>query len=340
MSHSSGIPVSAALSEAFAAAQGSSTRLIKVEIQDDELKAVHQAEGKGAWHDDLAMVSPLCEKDVPCYILFQKQTDSGSNTWVMFTYVPDTAKVKPKMLYASTRAPLKMQLGSNNFENDIYGTEPDDFTPAGYDHFIESQKAEAPLTDAEFSHQQEIESGEIHMGTGTTHVHGVAFPVDDAVLAACANLNNDNYVCISIDTKAERITLDHAGKVSSVEDLKGKINKKEPRFHVWAWTHQFKGESITSNVFAYSCPDGSAGTKACPVKQRMLYSSSKANVQSIMEKAGGSVDGKIEVNSADELTDESVFQSVHPPEKEVDRGFAKPKRAGRTGGRRLIRDRP
>jgi hypothetical protein len=34
-------------------------------------------------------------------------------------------------------------------------------------------------------------------------------------------------------------------------------------------------------VYIYSCPDGSNGKKSAPIRMRMLYSSSKANVASI-----------------------------------------------------------
>lgn len=336
MSHSSGIPVGAKLKEAFQSASASDTaRLIKVEIVDAELAPVHEAAKSGSWEDDLAMVSPLCEADTPCYILFKKD---GGAVWIMFTFVPDTAKVKPKMLYASTRAPLKIQLGASQFEDDLYGTEPADFSKEGYEHFIESKKAEAPLTDSEFVKQQEQESGEIHMGGASTYVHGVAFPVEEGVLEALKNLGSANYVQISIDVTAEKVCLDHAGSVGSVDELKGKIHTEEPRFHIYSWAHQYKGADTTSTVFVFSCPDGSGGTKSAPVRQRMLYSSSKANVQAIVEKAGSTVDGKVECNTADELTEENLMQAVHPPEVEEKKTFARPKRAG-AGARRLIRDR-
>jgi twinfilin len=340
MSHSSGIPVSPALAEEFRAAQGDAAlRLIKVEIAGAEMVSVATEQVKGSWEEDIELVSPLCEKDTPCYILFKKETDAGGIAWVMFTYVPDTAKVKPKMLYASTRAPLKIQLGQSQFTDDVFGTVPEDFTRAGFEHYLESKTAEAPLTDAEFTKQQEQESGEIHMGSGSTYVHGVAFPVNEDVIAAVKNLGSQNYVQIAIDTEKEVITLDHAGTLGSMDDLKAKIHTSEPRFHFFAWTHEYKGDQVTSNVFVFSCPDGSGDTKSAPVKQRMLYSSSKANVSSILESNGGKVDGKVECNSAEELSEDNVRQSVHPPETEEKKSFAKPKRAGRAGGRRLIRDR-
>lgn len=346
-SHSSGIPVSNALKAAFGEAQTGAVRYLKVEIVNDEMVETARGAGSTDWEADLDLVPTLLEDKTPCYVLFKKISEGGSTTWVLFAYVPDTAKVKPKMLYASSRAPLKLQLGSGNFEDDVYGTVREEFSRAGYAQFVGSKKADAPLTDTERAKQEELEHGEIHVPSGSTYVHGVAFPVDDDAVAAVkvmATGGAKNYVCLAVDTKGERITLDHADAVADIAALKKKIHQKEPRFHFFAWAHQHAGTDVTTNVFIFSCPDGSAGTKSAPVRQRMLYSSSKANVSNILEQtASGVIGGKVEVNSPNELTEEGVRIACHPPDAVAAKGFAKPKRQVRTGsagGRRLIRGDP
>jgi hypothetical protein len=74
--------------------------------------------------------------------------------------------------------------------------------------------------------------------------------------------------------------------------------------------------TTTHLVMVYSCPDGSGNTKSAPVRQRMLYSSSKANIENVLTSIGGKADVKIEVNQGDEVTQDNIDNQLHPP-KEV-----------------------
>jgi len=87
----------------------------------------------------------------------------------------------------------------------------------------------------------------------------------------------------------------------------------------------------------YSCPDGSGNTKSAPVRLRMLYSSSKANIENILTSVGGKTDVKMEVNQGSEVHPEAIVLLLHPPKEEKKEAFAKPKGPTR-GGKRLIRD--
>jgi len=87
----------------------------------------------------------------------------------------------------------------------------------------------------------------------------------------------------------------------------------------------------------YSCPDGSGGTKSAPVKLRMLYSSSKANIENILTSLGGKVSVKLEVNTGSEVTEEAIVAILHPKKEEEKKGFAKPKGPTKSG-KRLIRN--
>jgi len=60
----------------------------------------------------------------------------------------------------------------------------------------------------------------------------------------------------------------------------------------------------------------------------MLYSTSKANVIKVFESVGIKDFHNLEVNEASELAEDVVIADIHPPTA-ADRGFAKPKAAGR-----------
>jgi len=332
MSHSSGIPVSSGLRESFGDARSGNKRIIKVQIVNDELVEISSSNIQGSWEDDFKLIPSLLDKDQPCYILY-----GLDENWAIFCYVPDKSKVKEKMLYASTRSNLKMQLGASNFGDEVFGTILADFSLEGYKHHVQSKKSEAPLTEQEQIKRTEMESGPVYSGGQTTYVHGVAFPIDKAASDAVTSLMSGkfNYVQIAIDCEKERVILDHTA-THDVDGLISEIPMEQPRFHLFAWTHEFEGSTVTSNVYIYSSPDGSSGTKSAPVRMRMLYSSSKANVEEIVKSLGGKIDTKMEINTKEDLSEDVLFNLLHPQKEEKKAAFTKPSRPGK-GGRTLIR---
>eukprot|EP01119_Soliformovum_irregulare_P003398 TRINITY_DN1389_c0_g1_i1.p1 TRINITY_DN1389_c0_g1~~TRINITY_DN1389_c0_g1_i1.p1 ORF type:complete len:339 (+),score=95.46 TRINITY_DN1389_c0_g1_i1:88-1104(+) len=335
MSHSSGIPVSEALAEAFRnAVSNPNSRLIKVQIQDDSLVPIAEDTASGTFEQDLSKIPALLDADTPCYVLF-RQDDTAQ--FIILCYVPSKSSVKHKMLYASSRSNLKNQLGSNSFTDEVFGDGPKDFTPEGYKHHVTSKNVEAPLTDQEQIKKAERESGEIYSGGASTYVHGVTFPVDNAVIDACKKIISGSlsYVCVAIDMTAERIILDGTDNVD-LDGLRGKIKVDEPRFHFFRYTHDFEGSQVNSIVYVYSCPDGSRGTKSAPVRMRMLYSSSKANVGSIMTSSGGTIDARLEINTSDEIVEDELMTQLHPVKAEATKNFSRPSRPGK-GGARMIK---
>jgi twinfilin-like protein len=336
MSHSSGIPVSSKLRDSFGTAISGNTRLVKVQIENEELLPITTKPSRGSFEDDLSLIPDLLDAGVPSYIIFK--TDGDQASFVLFCYVPSKSKVKDKMLYASTRSNLKQQLGNNYFADEVFGDQASDFSVQGYRHHVESKKVEAPLTEQEQIKQSERESGEIYSGGASTYVHGVAFPVEASATNAVKKLikGEVDYVEIAIDCDNEKIVSERTEKGVSLDALRGKIRTDEPRFHFFAYHHNFEDSNVTSFVYVYSCPDGSKGTKSAPVRMRMLYSSSKANVGDILKAVGGNIDAKLEINTGDEINEEELLNSLHPQKAEQAKNFSRPSRPGK-GGARLIR---
>ena len=63
------------------------------------------------------LIQPHLDEKSPSYICFKLDTPG----WLFVAYVPDFSKVRDKMLYASTRTPLKKCLGEPHFVDEIYG---------------------------------------------------------------------------------------------------------------------------------------------------------------------------------------------------------------------------
>jgi len=341
MSHSSGIPVSQQLIDIFGNAHTSqNVRLIKAQIVEDEVVPTGSLQTSGnSEAEDMDKVHEHLDPAAPAYILFRlDEKNARGYLWILMCYVPDKAKVREKMTYAATRSNLRKQLGTSYFVHEIFGTVPGDFNQKGYKAFLEMQKADTPLTVGERQSAAEKEQGLFVGGASTAYVHGVAFPVEQAAGKALQDLlsKKHNYVQITIDADAEKITLGTT-KTIDISEIPAQVPNDVPRFHFYRYDHEFEGADLSSLVMIYSCPDGSGNTKSAPVRLRMLYSSSKANIEHILTSVGGKLDAKLEVNQGDEANPEAIHLHLHPPKEEKKEAFAKPKGPTK-GGRRLIRD--
>jgi len=348
-SHSSGIPLSEEARAAFSAANhDSQSRILKVQIKDDQLVVVDQVASEGKpWEEELDKVPPLCEPANACYILFRTDVEcDGGYQWALFCYVPDRCKVRQKMLYASTRAELKLSLGSGNFVYDLFGTVPDDFSHKGFDAFVTMQKSDAPLTESEEARLAEIMQSSAEVGAGSSPsviVHGVSFAPHEQAKAAIARILNpresENYVQLGLDEASEQIILRQTSSLA-LSNIQSVVPNDIPAFHVIRYSHEHEGSHLDSVIFIYSCPDGSGKTKSAPVKARMMYSSSKQGVEALIEESGHKPDLKMEINDgAIDISEEIIINKLHPPPVTKKAAFAKPKAGGR-GPRRLVRNAP
>jgi len=335
MSHSSGITVSEGLLDVFASVSREATsRFIQVQIQNEtKLEKVKEVPASAGWEKDFDLVSSVLTDNEACYILYRTDEKQATDSYLFYLlcYVPDKCKVRDKMVYASSRANLKSGLGGNNFIDDIFGSTKEDFNAKGFAAWKAHQEAAVPLTDLEQQHNEDVEAGVFKGGSGTSsaYVHGVAFPVNDDVIASLKSFSSGsiNYVQIAIDPTNEKIILGLTGTFS-LSEVPSHFPSNEPRFHFYRWTHDNEGSEVNSIVYCYSCPSS-------PVKLRMLYSTSKANVGSVAESNGITPDCRIEITNAPEFNENDLRVILHPPKAAEKKTITKPKPAG---GRQLIRN--
>lgn len=86
------------------------------------LSASHDVEH--GWEEDYKIfVEPLIEENIPCYVFFRldNKTSIGYE-WLLLSYTPDSATIRQKMLYASTKATLKKEFGSPHIKEEYHAT--------------------------------------------------------------------------------------------------------------------------------------------------------------------------------------------------------------------------
>ncbi|EFC43388.1 hypothetical protein NAEGRDRAFT_58328 [Naegleria gruberi] len=314
-----------------------------------------------------AMSESVAKKPLaPCYFFFRLDTtvsDQNQNyEWLLIWYVPERAKVREKMLYSSSMAGLKAQIG---FSNSLYGANiwagdyhtvcVDDLK---YQNFSFVHKSQRHIHDIELYTEQERQklmeekeafdqiekdaeskspttqptsSSSSDSGSSGGASRGVSFPFEESAKRALSNLEKGTslMVVLKIDTEKEIIVLSNertGNNAISVEELKENISDSEPRyiFFHFQYEHEENQGNSGKTVFIYSCPTKSK------VKQRMLASASKGHVVQTATSSGVlKLEASLEISDVEDLTHEFLVKYIHPPKSDSSLKFSKPKRAGR-----------
>lgn len=144
---------------------------------------------------NLAQLTDHLKEDQALYLLLRqygKTVEGGKTALLAVTYVPDTAKVRQKMLFASTRLTLVRELGKEHFPETLLVTMAEELTPAGFERHARHSALEAPLTEQERT-LGEVRRAEAEAGSGmgvrelTLSKH-MNMPVDEDALAALATM--------------------------------------------------------------------------------------------------------------------------------------------------------
>ena len=132
--------------------------------------------------DDLGSLDELLKEDVATYVVIRRYQNAPDG-FVAVTYVPDKAKVRQKMLFASTRLTLVRELGAERFRETLFATTKDELTAEGWRKHDKHGELKAPLTEEEQT-LRGVKEAEAEASMGTTsrssHVGGpLSFPLAD-----------------------------------------------------------------------------------------------------------------------------------------------------------------
>ncbi|TFY83243.1 hypothetical protein EWM64_g771 [Hericium alpestre] len=276
---------------------------------------------EGTFESDLAKLQDLLEDTVPASVLVR--LEEPPTEWLAIHYVPDSAKIRDKMLYASTRTTLTKNLPSTHFSDTLFATSKEDLTPAAYAAHRRSVAAPQPMTAREKEMEElkaaERKGGGAYAGNRARINHvgqavGYVWPpeVEDAI-KELASGSDDRLAIVTLDPASETLNL-MSVEESSADELGSKIPSSEP-------------------VFIYSCPSSS------PVKHRMMYASGTTSVHRYAKSIlppNALAERKIETSDPKELDaahlqvelalspDPSRVASPAAPAEE-NRGFARPR---------------
>ncbi|KIY43571.1 actin depolymerizing protein [Fistulina hepatica ATCC 64428] len=324
MSATSGIGVSQELAARFSSAVDSkTTRFIKISIENESLVPSLIIPGEGTFQKDLSKLQDpeVLADNVPAYVL--AKLDDPPSDWLAISYVPDTAAVRDKMLYASSRASLLKHLGSTAFSDTIFATSKNDLTAEAYHAHRKHMAAPQPLSEREQeiadARAAERESG-LHSAYSASRPNGGLFAArtgfvwsDDLeeAIQQLAKSDDCRLLIVTVDPKTETLVLQSSTELS-MASLPSSIPVSDPCYAIVAWPHTLTSPPRREIVFIYSCPSSS------PVKPRMMYSAGalitfkgvEALVQGVQSDA---IPKKIETSDPTEVDEDFlVFKLALP----------------------------
>ncbi|KAI0240375.1 Twinfilin-1 [Lamellibrachia satsuma] len=339
MSHQTGIKANDELREFFGQCKEGSVRLVKIGIKDEQLVLEKSDPPSRSWEDDYdILVHRSLERKEPCFVLYRLDSKNHSGyEWLFISYSPDNSPVRRKMLYAATRATLKSEFGGGNIKHELFGTVPEDVLLEGYKRHITAEDAPAPLTYAE-EELEMIKKNEVRTDVSVDSKHqtiqGISFPISNEALQRLQELKDGrvNYVQLCLDLTAEIINLDNC-QSTDTQQLPSRIRSDHARYHFFTFKHTHEGDYLETIMFIYSMP----GYK-CPIKERMLYSSCKSPLLDIAEQQMGiEIGKKMEVDSPEEVTEECLYDALHPAKNVARQQFARPRGPAGRGPKRMTR---
>lgn len=336
MSHQTGIQASDDLKRFLATAKNGNIRLIKIGITGESLELVEHKDEIGAWDGDYdeCVLNSVVDNE-PCYLFYRlDSTNNLGYEWLFIAYSPDTAEIRKKMLYAGTRSTMKLEFGGGLIKDELFATQVDEVSFKGYMNHLELSQTAAPLTQSEIDLKEVKVQHSSAIASGTNRLPGVNFPITDEALTALESIRNKDvtYVQLAVDINKEIIILKETANID-VSVLISKVPTDGARYHFFLFKHTHEGNNLESIVFISSMPGYS-----CPVKERMLYSSSRGPfLASCQQGLNMDICKKLEITEGSELTEAFLLDELHP-QKDCGRAkFDKPKGPPGRGARRIMK---
>ncbi|RCK67181.1 Twinfilin-1 [Candida viswanathii] len=327
MSTQSGITVSQELNESFRSLPPTSALIIKISPDSTELipdKTITSNTSASLFADLNSHISSQFPD--PAYIVISSDDQDDAKSFISF--IPDVAKLRSKMLYASTRNTIINSLGSG-IGPKVAFSELDELT---WDSFQKSIASDDNAADVGLllTEDEKILQGINNLSSFGNHGYkkklasmggeedlaknqDILYKFDPELTAAFDGVSStdaDKLIVFNIDLAAELVKLQTVesgvGVNQLVKVLDGANAIKSPQYSVYAYRPG-------SLAFIYSCPSGSA------VKDRMVYAAFKNSLinhlKGKLAGAGVAIDKNLEVGDLDEL-ELSELQSGQQEEAE------------------------
>jgi len=246
---------------------------------------------------DFRRVNAVIDDSEPCYILYRDKEFTLPSAWILIVYIPQSANVNLKMIYASSKSSLKDGLGRNNF------SKVKEFDTSDEVSWKNIQQVSNPINEPkpwskreiiirELEDQENIARKEIIDNSTSEQPSGftqMSIPMTASAEQSLNKLKNKqiNWVQLTLGDNFDQIDCVNS-KTIGENDLVNNIFFDEPQFYLF---------DLNGNiVLIYCCPE--EGTN---IRNRMVYSTCKATLADQVRSMGVAVVKKFDVRNRDEI---------------------------------------
>lgn len=204
-----------ALLALWAAAQDDpATGLVRITILDEKLVG-EAVPGPGSFEARFGLLAAV-DPAAPSFLLLQSES---AGQWILYSFVPDVAAVRLKMLYAAARSTVLRFVGDARIASTIFASSASELSHAAYLLHLRHTTSDAPLTDRERELRQmkldeaDARAGSTREGRSMLHSNGAQAAIglewdDTACEALSAFARRETaLVALEVDTTRERIVL-------------------------------------------------------------------------------------------------------------------------------------
>jgi len=242
--------------------------------------------------------------------------------YIIIHFSPDSASVKQRMLYASSRATLKAQLGSSYFSDDYHISRKEECN-------INILKEQRDLNKRiDYRNESEIAKAIGNQNTAPKSVRGqvvntLAIQMTDAGIKAIESYKTKQTKCVFLSlTEDNQAIQGEEQKAQNIDEIKELIPENEPRFVLFLYSKSTEKNSEPRQIFGYYCPE--KGNR----KLKFTYSMCKTNVIQYCKQQQIDFFAKVEIGDLSEISSEFLDYNVFPDKQEKEK-FGIPKMPGK-----------
>mmetsp|Transcript_1990 Transcript_1990/g.3904 ORF Transcript_1990/g.3904 Transcript_1990/m.3904 type:complete len:338 (-) Transcript_1990:110-1123(-) len=250
---------------------------------------------------DFEATKRLLSEDAATYLLFRQLRGGESQCWAFISFVPDTAPVKQKMLYANAKDTLKKRLpGGDVFGRESHFSDLQDFALSTDVPSDQDASMKHIMTEAERMVMHEDLSSASEAAAGKVKSAGLNFPLEAAAAAKVGEFRLGAAHLVVLEIIEEQIILKGSGTAAAASDVQDALPAREPSYCLFRWGDDAKV------LFIFCCPDDA------PVRGKMLHASSKASMLEGLQQAFGvGVDKSLEISDAADVTEDWLKAEVY-----------------------------
>jgi twinfilin-like protein len=274
--------------------------------------------GTDNFQDDFKLVHKHLKPDVPALIALR-----GDPKWILIAWIPDEAQVKKKMIFSSSRAALKSQLGATKFDHDLQVSSASECTYANYVLGFDEQEKEKTLSSVEKLTHEENKDVSTQMALQTEGMKMLNINVDDAAIKAFSAIKNNPEKCAAffyVNDTGDQLTADPATTNYTIQSLASKLDPDRPCYVVFHYAHinSETEEAQNKTLIVYFCSDDAAP------KKKMISATVFKNIGAACAALGIEVAKKVEISLVAECSDAEFLTSLYPPVV-IKEQFSRPK---------------